>query len=249
MRIGDFMNTKNNENLEIITNNFTNNEIENTVNVLNEYLGNSANHSNELKKILDNLSRQESKMKEFNNKEWWDVTKVFYKGAKWEEQAPYIYEGMKANFLLNRDNSKIILQIMKILIGNEYKINKNLEKINKVVETAIKGDESKLKALKNIKEDIRVEKEKTKEEFKKIQDNMDESIHFSNDIIDILSQMTGNYGERMSTIDEKIIELEEKNIKLSQKISKIKKGKFFNTITTLNLLILIFILVKMFFIK
>jgi len=232
---------------ETAENNSQNNN--STINVLNKYLGNSINHSNELKKVLDNLSKQEDKINEFNNKEWWDVSKIFFKDAKWEEQASYIYEGIRSNFLLNRDNSKVILQMMKIIVGHEYKISKNLEKVNKVIKTNIKGGKSKLRALKNIKNDIQIEKEKTKEELAKIQNDMNESMFFSNDIIDILSQMTGNYGEKISTIDEKIIEIEEQNIRTLKKINGIKKGKFFNILTIINSMLLIFLLIILFLIK
>ena len=202
-----------------------------------------------MKKVLDNLSKQEDKINEFNNKEWWDVSKIFFKDAKWEEQASYIYEGIRSNFLLNRDNSKVILQMMKIIVGHEYKISKNLEKVNKVIKTNIKGGKSKLRALKNIKNDIQIEKEKTKEELAKVQNDMNESMFFSNDIIDILSQMTGNYGEKISTIDEKIIEIEEQNIRTLKKINGIKKGKFFNILTIINSMLLIFLLIILFLIK
>ena len=237
------MNEENSRNLQKIDYEYRNNQLEKTVNVLNRYLGNSINHSNELKKVLDNLSKQEDKINEFNNKEWWDISKVFFKDAKWEEQAPYIYEGIRSNFLLNRDNSKVILQMMKIIVGHEYKISKNLERVNKVIKTNIKGGKSKLRALKNIKNDIQFEKEKTKEELEKIQNDMNESMLFSNDIIDILNQMTGNYGEKISTIDERIIEIEEQNIRTLKKINGIKKRNFFNILTIINFILLIFLLI------
>ena len=236
----------NNKNLEIITksNEYSYSSIKNNLNILTEYLNDNNISLNELKETLERLEGQENKIKDFNDKNWF--SKITYRGAKWEEQAIDVYKGLKFNFLLNRDNSKALIQVMKILIGDQFQINKNINEVTKIISTLRLSDKEKLNKLEEMEDFLKEEKKINREEFEKLKNGLNGNIEIAEEFIEMIEGIGENYKEKTITIEEKIIDLEKKNIILQTKITKLKNNKIFDILTIINSIILLMIIFKIF---
>ena len=193
-------------------------EMEHIVNILSRHLGNNENITEELEKVLEELTKQKNEIEDFNSKKWFE--KLFYKGAKWEEQAVNVYKGLTMNFLLNKENTTILLKMFTVLFAHENKINLNLKKIDKIFENENLTKEEIANKLKEFNDEKKKDREDTQKSIENLLNRMQKDKKLSKDVIEVIQKFFDKTND-IKRVDDYILEIKKKLVDSEIRMSDI----------------------------
>lgn len=241
-------------NAVVIENNEENYNIKNlnkNADLILKYNKENTNLEKELENILGSLNNKKEDLETYKNRNWFG--KLLNKSeVKWENHAEGVYKGISANFILNRSNTLIIIEIFKILVNQEKKIEENLNRISEISQiqnNSLENFTEKMEAFNNFQKAITRDREESIKQANEIIEKLGNNDAISAELAKVLSDkfipaIKGNK-EKIQGIDTILLELnkslallENRNINLENHLVEVKnKGEILEkTISDLSIL-------------